>query len=67
MKDRIRDRANSRDVFDTSNHDQESDLWYVEARWGADFRYQKSLRFQILFEWQGALDGNLIDDRHNAI
>jgi hypothetical protein len=66
FEERIRDRANSRDPFATSNHDQESDLFYVEARWGADFRYQKSLRFQILFEWQGTLDGNLIDDRHNA-
>jgi hypothetical protein len=66
FEDRIRDRANSRDPFNTSNHDQESDLFYVEARWGADFRYQKSLRFQIMFEWQGTLDGNLIDDRHNG-
>jgi hypothetical protein len=66
FEDRIRDRTNSRDPFSTSNHDQESDLFYVEARWGADFRYQKSLRFQVLFEWQGVLDGNLIDDRTNA-
>jgi hypothetical protein len=66
FEERIRDRANSRDPFSTSNHDQESDLFYVEARWGADFRFQKSLRFQVLFEWQGSLDGNLIDDRHNA-
>jgi hypothetical protein len=65
FEQRIRDRANNRDPFDTSNHDQESDLFYVEARLGADFRYQKNFRFQILFEWQGALDGNLIDDRHN--
>jgi hypothetical protein len=48
-------------------HDQEGDHFYVEARWGADFRFQKSLRFQILFEWQGTLDGNLIDDRHNDL
>lgn len=67
FEDRIRDRANSRDPFSTSNHDQESDVFYVEARWGADFRYQKSLRFQILFEWQGTLDGNLIDDRTNGV
>ncbi len=67
FEDRIRDRSNSRDPFDTSMHDQEGDHWYVEARLGADFRYQKSLRFQILFEWQGTLDGNLIDDRHNDL
>jgi hypothetical protein len=66
FEDRIRDRANSRDPFSTSNQDQESEVFYVEARLGADFRYQKSLKFQILFEWQGTLDGNLIDDRTNA-
>jgi hypothetical protein len=65
FEERIRDRANNRDPFDTSNHDQEGDHFYVEARLGADFRYQKNFRFQVLFEWQGTLDGNLIDDRHN--
>jgi hypothetical protein len=67
FEDRIQDRSNNRDPFDTAMHDQEGDHFYVEARWGADFRYQKSLRFQILFEWQGTLDGNLIDDRHNDL
>ena len=66
FEDRLRDRSNDRDPFSTSMHDQEGDHFYVEARWGADFRYQKNFRFQILFEWQGTLDGNLIDDRHNA-
>jgi hypothetical protein len=65
FEERLQDRSNDRDPFSTSMHDQEGDHFYVEARWGADFRYQKSLRFQILFEWQGVLDGNLIDDRHN--
>jgi hypothetical protein len=67
FEDRLRDRSNNRDPFDTSMHDQEGDHLYVEARLGADFRYQKNFRFQILFEWQGTLDGNLIDDRHNDL
>jgi hypothetical protein len=65
FEDNTRDRSNNRDPFDTAMHDQEGDHFYVEARLGADFRYQKNFRFQILFEWQGSLDGNLIDDRHN--
>ena len=31
-----------------------------------DFRYQKNLTFQLLFENQSVFDGNLIDDRANA-
>ena len=45
---------------------QEADLFYAELRFGVDFRYQKSLTFQLLFENQSVFDGNLIDDRANA-
>ena len=31
-----------------------------------DFRYQKNLTFQLLFENQSVFDGNLIDDRANT-
>jgi hypothetical protein len=58
----IRDRANSRDPFSTSMHDQEMDGMYVEARWGADFRYQKTSASDPV-RMAGHPDGNLIDDR----
>jgi hypothetical protein len=60
-----RDRVSDRDVFSTVNINQENDAFFVQARWGADFRYQKNFRFQVILQWEGALDGNLIDDRHN--
>jgi hypothetical protein len=65
FEERIRDRTAERDVFSTVNINQENDAFFVQARWGADFRYQKNFRFQVILQWEGALDGNLIDDRHN--
>jgi hypothetical protein len=38
----------------------------VISRFGADFRYQKSLSAQIQAEWRPNLDGNLTDDRDNC-
>ena len=37
-----------------------------KLRFGVDFRYQKNLTFQLLFENQSVFDGNLIDDRSNT-
>jgi hypothetical protein len=65
FEDKVRDRTPDRDPFSTVNINQQTDAFFVQARWGADFRYQKNLLFQVLFQWEGALDGNLIDDRHN--
>ena len=67
FEDRTRDRACDRDPFSTVCINQETDGLFVQARWGADFRYQKNFLFQVLFQWEGALDGNLIDDRHNDL
>ena len=58
--------ALSRSPTSTAQHEQEGDLFFAELRFGADFRYQKSLTFQLLFENQSVFDGNLIDDRSNA-
>src|SRR5574341_2337850 len=66
FEDRIRDQALSRNPSSTSQHEQEGDLTYAELRFGADFRYQKSLTFQLMFENQSVFDGNLIDDRSNT-
>jgi hypothetical protein len=62
----VRDRTISRSPTSTPQHDQEGDLFYAELRFGADFKYQKSLTFQLLFENQSVFDGNLIDDRANT-
>jgi hypothetical protein len=66
FEDRVRDQALSRSPTSTSQHEQEGDLTYAELRFGADFRYQKNLTFQLLFENQSVFDGNLIDDRANT-
>jgi hypothetical protein len=63
---RIRDQTNNRNPASTSQHETEGDLLYAELRFGADFRYQKNLTFQLLFENQFVFDGNLIDDRANT-
>jgi hypothetical protein len=66
FEERVRDRALSRSPTATAQHEQEGDLFYAELRFGVDFRYQKNLTFQLLFENQSVFDGNLIDDRANT-
>jgi hypothetical protein len=66
FENRNRDQSLSRSPTSTAQHEQEGDLTYAELRFGADFRYQKSLTFQLLFENQSIFDGNLIDDRSNT-
>ncbi|MGE3536140.1 MAG: hypothetical protein AB7N91_01740 [Candidatus Tectimicrobiota bacterium] len=65
FEEQIRDQATSRSPTNTSQHETEGDLTYAEVRFGVDFRYQKNLTFQLLFENQSVFDGNLIDDRSN--
>jgi hypothetical protein len=62
----VRDTPPSRDPFNTVNINQQDDALFFQGRLGADFRHQKNFLFQILFQWEGAMDGNLVDDRHNA-
>ena len=50
----------------TAQHETEGDQLYAELRFGVDFRYQKNLTFQLLFEHQQVFDGQLIDDRANT-
>jgi hypothetical protein len=63
---RIRDQTTSRSPTSTAEHETEGDLLYAELRFGVDFRYQKNLTFQLMFENQSVFDGNLIDDRSNS-
>jgi hypothetical protein len=66
FNERIRDQTNNRNPASTSQHETEGDLLYAELRFGVDFRYQKNLTFQLMFENQFVFDGNLIDDRANT-
>ena len=56
----------SRSPTNTAQHETEGDLLYAELRFGADFRYQKNLTFNLIFENQSVFDGQLIDDRSNT-
>ena len=62
FEDDIRDRPTSRDNQATSNHAGSADIWWIEARLGADMQYRKSLRFRVLMENQMTWDGNRIDN-----
>jgi hypothetical protein len=62
----VRDRVASRNPIDSTLFAGEGDLTQAEARLGADMRYQKNLRLQVMAEAQYIMDGNLIDDRHNT-
>jgi hypothetical protein len=66
FENRTRDRAQSRDPYATPSANQETDGWWAEANFGADFRYQKSLQFQVQFRWEALVDGNLSDKQSGA-
>ena len=65
-EDDVRDRVSTRSPTAGAAYGGEGDFTQVEARLGADMRYQKNLRLQVLAEAQYWMDGNLIDDRHNT-
>ena len=62
FEDDIRDRVTSRDNTATSNHVGSADIWWIEARLGADMQYRKHLKFRVLMENQMTWDGNRIDN-----
>jgi hypothetical protein len=66
FEDDKRDLVNSRNPIAGTNFAGEGDMTNVEARLGADMRYQKNLTLQVMAEAQYVMDGNLIDDRHNT-
>ncbi|MGE3536143.1 MAG: hypothetical protein AB7N91_01755 [Candidatus Tectimicrobiota bacterium] len=61
FESRVRDRVNSRTVTSSTNHEGSADIHYAEVRLGADFRYQKSLLAQVLFEQQITMDASTVD------
>jgi hypothetical protein len=58
----IRDRAPERDNTGTVPHTGTGDIWWMEARFGANMQYQKILKMQVLLENQMTWDGNRIDN-----
>jgi hypothetical protein len=58
----IRDRTPSRSNTSTVPHTGTGDIWWLEARIGANMQYQKILRMQVLLENQMTWDGNRIDN-----
>lgn len=66
FESRVRDRSHAREVNSAPSRESDSDITQAELRFGANFRYQKSLEAQILFESQAIFDGNTIDDRQNS-
>ena len=58
----IRDRVPSRENTSTIPHGGTGDIWYMEARFGANMQYKKHLKMQILLENQMTWDGNRIDN-----
>jgi len=58
----IQDRTPTRDNTATVAHGGTGDIWWMEARLGANMQYKKHLKFQILMENQMVWDGNRIDN-----
>jgi len=58
----IRDRVPSRDNTSTVPQPGTGDIWWMEARFGANMQYQKHLKMQLLMENQMTWDGNRIDN-----
>jgi hypothetical protein len=62
----VRDRVGSRNPESSVEQGGESDLFWLLARFGVDFRYQKSTEVQLVLEQRTNLDGNTTDDRFNS-
>src|ERR671927_456389 len=63
---KVRDRVSSRNDQSTIEQSGESDVFWLLARFGVDFRYQKSTEVQLVLEQRTQLDGNTSDDRFNS-
>src|SRR5215831_19430639 len=63
---KVRDRTASRNPESTIEQGGESDEFWMLARFGVDFRYQKSTEVQLVLEQRTNLDGNTTDDRFNS-
>src|SRR5215831_17076584 len=63
---KVRERVVSRADTDTAPNRGGSDTFWMQARFGVDFRYQKSTELQLVLQQVTTLDGNTTDDRMNS-
>jgi len=63
---KVRDRVVSRADTDTAPNRGGSDTFWMQSRFGVDFRYQKSTELQLVLQQVTTLDGNTTDDRMNS-
>src|SRR5262249_5317698 len=63
---KVRERVVSRADTDTAPNRGGSDTLWMQARFGVDFRYQKSTELQLVLQQVTTLDGNTTDDRMNS-
>src|SRR6516165_12609400 len=63
---KVRERVSARGDTDTSPNRSGSDTFWMQSRFGADFRYQKSTELQLVLQQVTTLDGNTTDDRMNS-
>src|SRR5262244_2453171 len=63
---KVRERVVSRADTDTAPNRGGSDTFWMQSRFGVDFRYQKSTEVQLVLQQVTTLDGNTTDDRMNS-
>jgi len=63
---KVRERVSARGDTDTSPNRSGSDTFWMQSRFGVDFRYQKSTELQLVLQQVTTLDGNTTDDRMNS-
>src|SRR5262245_30126014 len=66
FESQVRDRVGPRNPESSLEQGGENDLFWMRARFGVDFRYQKSTEEQLVLEQRTNLDGNTTDDRFNS-
>src|SRR5499433_185065 len=63
---KVRERVVSRADTDTAPNRGGTDTFWMQSRFGVDFRYQKSTEVQLVLQQVTTLDGNTVDDRFNS-
>jgi len=63
---KVRERVPNRTDTATDNNRGGTDTFWMQSRFGVDFRYQKSTEVQLVLQQVTTLDGNTTDDRMNS-
>ena len=65
--DKVQDITAADDLTSGNCLESSCDMFQIETRLGADFRYRKNLTMRVLFEQQNVFDGTEIDGNRNEI